>query len=233
MARLARDLHSGKILMRAYSLGDGCNTTQPHSKSMTLQVTGKNIDLGTALRGYIADKLDKAFDKYGSQSVSTNVFIEKEHGQFITTCTVHLKSGLSLQASGTAGEAHPSVDEAMDRLEKRLRRYKRRLKNHHNASQSPSETELMNAVDYVIRQHNDEEESAETELAPTIVAETQVAIHELSVGDAVMAMDLAEKPFLIFKNASHGRVNIVYRRDDGHIGWVDPGGLSRPLKPKR
>jgi ribosomal subunit interface protein len=200
---------------------------------MTLQVTGKNLDLGSALRGYIAEKLDKAFDKYGSQSVSTNVFIEKVHGLFITTCTVHLKSGLSLQASGKADEAHPSVDEAMDRLEKRLRRYKRRLKNHHGASQSPDETPPMSAVDYVIRHGEDEDESAESDLAPTIVAETRVTVPELSVGDAVMTMDLAEKPFLIFKNASHGRVNVVYRRVDGHIGWVDPGGTSEPPHHKR
>ncbi len=191
---------------------------------MAIQVTGKNIDLGSALRGYILEKLERAVEKYGSKGLSANVFIEKEHGQFLTTCTVHLVSGLSLQSSGAADEAHPSVDEAMDRLEKRLRRYKRRLKNHHVDSTAKAESVSPNAVDYVIRQTEDETE--EIELAPAIVAETQVTIHELSVGDAVMAMDLADKAFLIFKNASHGRLNVVYRRDDGHIGWIDPGGAS-------
>jgi ribosomal subunit interface protein len=195
------------------------------TKNMAIQVTGKNIDLGSALRGYILEKLEKAIGKYGSKGLSANVFIEKRRGQFITNCAVHLVSGLSLQASGAADEAHPSVDEAMDRLEKRLRRYKRRLKNHHAESASRTENISLAAIDYVIRQSEDDE-AEEAELAPAIVAETRVAIHELSVGDAVMAMDLADKPFLIFKNASHGRLNVVYRRDDGHIGWIDPGGVS-------
>lgn len=193
--------------------------------SMAIQITGKNIDLGSALRSYVSEKLENAFEKYGSRGLSANVFIEKEHGQFLTTCTVHLASGLSLQSNGAADDAHLSVDEAMDRLEKRLRRYKRRLKNHHAAS-APVDTTPFTAADYVLRPNEDEDESADHEVAPTIVAETRLAIHELSVGDAVMAMDLADKPFLIFKNASHGHLNVVYRRDDGHIGWIDPAILS-------
>jgi ribosome hibernation promoting factor len=192
---------------------------------MAIQVTGKNIDLGAALRSYVSEKVEKAFERYGRRGVSANIFVEKEHGQFTTTCTVHLASGLSLQSRGTAAEAHPSVDEAMDRLEKRLRRYKRRLKNHHQPnSVKPNPT--INAIDYVIRHSEDDDtEGHEPVPAPTIVAEVQMEIHELSVGDAVMRMDLADRSFLIFKNASHGRLNVVYRRDDGHIGWVDPGGI--------
>ena len=90
----------------------------------------------------------------------------------------------------------------------------------------------MAAVDYVIHHNDQEEEAEDKDFAPAIVAETQTAIHELSVGDAVMAMDLAERPFLIFKNASHGRLNVVYRRDDGHIGWIDPGGVSAQIDRK-
>jgi hypothetical protein len=114
----------------------------------------------------------------------------------------------------------------VERLEKRLRRYKRRLKNHHQTS-SAKPGAALSAIDYVIQQsENDDAEENETAPAPTIVAETPTEIHELSVGDAVMRMDLAERSFLIFKNASHGRLNVVYRRDDGHIGWVDPGGIA-------
>lgn len=193
---------------------------------MAIQVTGKNIDLGAALRSYVSEKIEKAFERYGRRGVSANIFVEKEHGQFTTTCTVHLASGLSLQSHGTAAEAHPSVDEAVERLEKRLRRYKRRLKNHHQAN-SAKPTAALSAIDYVIRQsESDDGDENETAPAPTIVAETQTEIHELSVGDAVMRMDLAERSFVIFKNASHGRLNVVYRRDDGHIGWVDPGGVA-------
>lgn len=199
---------------------------------MSIQVTGKNIDLGAALRSYVMENIERALEKYDSRGGTAHIFIEKEHGQFTTTCTVHMSSGLSLQAKGIAGEAHPSVDESIEHLEKRLRRYKRRLKDHHQNASVKSDVAPMNAVDYVIRHSKEDEEAEEGGLAPAIVAETQTAIHELSVGDAVMAMDLADKPFLIFKNASHGRLNVVYRRDDGHIGWIDPGGLSAQIDRK-
>jgi ribosomal subunit interface protein len=198
---------------------------------MAIQITGKNIDLGTSLRGYVTDRLEKAFEKYGTDGLSGHIFVEKEHGQFETQCSVHLKSGLSLQSQGRGNEAYASVDEALDRLEKRLRRYKRRLKNHHGVSRENG-AEVVTAIDYTLRQE-DEGEVEDAELAPAIVAETQMVIRELSVGDAVMQMDLAERAFVIFKNASHGRINIVYRRGDGHIGWIDPGGLSTGQKERR
>jgi ribosome hibernation promoting factor len=190
---------------------------------MAIQITGKNLDLGSSLRGYVTDRLEKAFDKYGTDGLSGHIFVEKEHGQFLTQCSVHLRSGLSLQSQGSAGEAYASVDEAMDRLEKRLRRYKRRLKNHHTAGHGDGAD--LTAIDYTIR-HSEDAENDDAELAPPIIAETQMAIRELSVGDAVMEMDLAERAFLIFMNASSGRMNVVYRRGDGNIGWIDPGGLS-------
>lgn len=195
---------------------------------MAIQITGKNLDLGSSLRGYVTDRLDKALDKYGTDGLSGHIFVEKEHGQFMTQCSVHLRSGLSLQSQGRAGEAYASVDEALDRLEKRLRRYKRRLKNHHATDRSNGAD--LAAIDYTIRQS---EEIEDAELAPAIIAETQMAIRELSVGDAVMEMDLAEKAFLIFMNASTSRMNVVYRRGDGNIGWIDPGGLSSQKRERR
>jgi ribosomal subunit interface protein len=191
---------------------------------MAIQITGKNIDLGSSLRGYVTDRLDKAFEKYGTDGLSGHIFVEKEHGVFSTQCSVHLRSGLSQQSQGSAGEAYASVDEAMDRLEKRLRRYKRRLKNHHGTVRGNGAD--VPAIDYTLL--HEDSEAEEAELAPAIIAETQMAIRELSVGDAVMGMDLAEKAFLIFKNASNERINVVYRRGDGNIGWIDPGGLSGP-----
>jgi ribosomal subunit interface protein len=193
---------------------------------MAIQITGKNIDLGSSLRGYVSDRLEKAFEKYGTDGLSGHIFVEKEHGEFSTQCSVHLRSGLSLQSQGRGLEAYASVDEALDRLEKRLRRYKRRLKNHHGGGRTDGVD--VAAIDYTIR--HEEGEAEEPELAPAIVAETQLVIRELSVGDAVMEMDLAEKLFLVFKNASNERINVVYRRGDGHIGWIDPGGLSGQQK---
>jgi ribosomal subunit interface protein len=198
-------------------------------KIMDIQVTGKHLDLGSALREYVTERVEKLLEKYHSRSTSAHILVEKEHGQFATTCTVHLTSGLSLQGKGISGEAHASADESFDHLEKRLRRYKRRLKDHHKNASDRSSAVALSAMDYVLHQNDGEEEpetAGEPDLAPAIVAETQTAIHELSVGDAVMAMDLANKPFLIFKNAGHGQLNVVYRRDDGHIGWIDPSGAK-------
>lgn len=193
---------------------------------MAIQVTGKNLDLGAALRGYVTERLDKAFERYGNDGLSGHVVVEKGHGEFLTTCTVLFRSGLSLQASGTDAEPYPSVDEALERLEKRLRRYKRRLKTQHHARENEAD---VRATDYVIR-HGEEDEVDDSELAPAIVAETQTAIKELSVGDAVMELDLADKAFLFFKNASNGHLNVVYRRDDGNIGWIDPEGVLAKKK---
>lgn len=195
----------------------------PNKIKMAIQVTGKNLDLGSALQSYVIEKLEKAFEKYGIPGLSGHVFVEKEHGQFSTACTVHLASGLSLQSEGMAGDAHASADEALDRLEKRLRRYKRRLKKHHSSAPRNGTADFA-AIDYLI-QHDDEHDKDGAEHAPAIVAETETAIHELTVSDAVMELELAERPFLIFKNAGHGRLNVVYRRQDGHIGWIDPGGI--------
>jgi ribosomal subunit interface protein len=192
---------------------------------MAIQITGKNIDLGSSLRSYVTDRLEKAFEKYGTDGLSGHIFVEKEHGRFATQCSVHLRSGLSLQSQGQGNEAYASVDEALDRLEKRIRRYKRRIKNHHGAGRDGDGDAELTGIDYTLRQ-DEEGETDDAELAPAIIAETQMAIRELSVGDAVMQMDLAEKAFVIFKNASNGRINVVYRRGDGHIGWIDPGGLS-------
>jgi len=196
---------------------------------MDIQITGKHIDLGSALRAYVTERVEKLLEKYHSRGTSAHILVEKEHGQFTTTCTVHLTSGLSLQGKGISGEAHASADESFDHLEKRLRRYKRRLKDHHKNASDRSNAVALSATDYVLH-HSDEEEEPETtnesRLAPAIVAETQTAIHELSVSDAVMVMDLANKSFLIFKNAGHGHLNVVYRRDDGHIGWIDPSGTK-------
>jgi ribosomal subunit interface protein len=191
-------------------------------QTMAIQVTGKNLDLGSALRGYITEQLERACDRTGNDSLSGHVVIEKAHGRFSTACTITLRSGLVLHAHGNDTEPYPSVDAAVERLEKRLGRYKGRIRKMHHAQ--PDDAAGMSAVDYVIR-HEDESETDGAVRAPAIVAETQTAIRELSVGNAVMEMDLADKAFLIFKNASNGRLNVVYHRTDGHIGWIDPGGV--------
>ncbi len=188
---------------------------------MTLQVTGKNLDIGEALRSYVSDRIETTVDKYTGQTPSGHVRIEKAHGAFLTGCTIQLRSGLSLEARGEAHDAYASFDQSLERLEKRLRRHKRRLNKRRGPSgKKPSDSQ---APYYVIQSSEDEADELEGD-NPVVVAETQTIIRELSVSDAVMQLDLAERPLLVFQNASHGRINVVYRRDDGNVGWIDPGG---------
>ncbi len=186
---------------------------------MTLQVTGKNLDIGEALRTYVTDRVEQTLDKYVGSGLSGHVRIEKEHGQFRTDCSIQLRSGLALQSHGEASDAYASADRALERLEKRVRRYRRRLKKRHGPAPQPAAT-----APYYVIQADGEEDSDEGD-NPVIIAETETEIHELAVSDAVMEMDLSQKPFMVFRNASHGGLNVVYRRPDGNIGWIDPGLL--------
>lgn len=188
---------------------------------MELQVTGKNLDVGDALRAYVTERVEQAVDKYFGHSVSGHIRIEKERGSFRTDCSIQLTSGLSLQSRGEATDAYASADLALERLEKRLRRYKRRLKNHHSSPSQATES----AEPYYVIQAAEEDEQAEDD-NPVIIAEAETMIQMLPVSDAVMRMDLSDKPVFVFRNASHGRINVVYRRDDGNIGWIDPGDTS-------
>lgn len=188
---------------------------------MALQVTGKNLDIGEALRSHVTDRIEATVDKYTGQTPSGHVRIEKAHGAFLTGCTIQLRSGLSLESHGEAHDAYASFDQSLERLEKRLRRYKRRLNKRRGPSEKkPSDRE---APYYVIQSSADEAVQLEGD-NPVVVAESQTIIRELSVSDAVMQLDLAERPVLVFQNARHGRINVVYRRDDGNVGWIDPGG---------
>lgn len=186
---------------------------------MSLQITGKNLDVGDALRSYVAERLEHTLGKYVGQGLSGHIWIEKEHGAFRTACSIQLRSGLNLQSQGEAGDAYASADLALERLDKRLRRYKRRLKKHH--AQPSIRTANSYAADYVIQSVSEEQDEPDGD-NPVIIAETETVIRELAVSDAVMQMDLSDQPFMVFRNARHGRINVVYRRPDGNIGWIDP-----------
>ena len=188
---------------------------------MTLQISGKNMDLGDALKVHVETRLEAALEKYFQRDYSVSVIFSKERSQFKSDCNIHLDSGMVLQASGMAGDAHSSFDEAAEHLEKRLRRYKRRLKDHHSKGRSVS---IGQAASYVLAPPVDEEEheAEPQEDNPVIVAETSSSLTSLSVSEAVMALDLSTSPVYVFRHSGNGRVNIVYRRPDGHIGWIDP-----------
>ncbi len=194
---------------------------------MTPKITGKNVDLGENLRAYAADRVEAALDKYAGRSVYGHVSVEKNHYGFLTQCSIHLASGLDMQSTGTGSDAYASVDSAMERLEKRLRRYKRRLKSHGQGLETPAPSGA--GVDYVIDAERLDEGASLDESgtgAPAVIAEVPARIRAMSVSDAVMQMDLAEQSFLVFRNAAHGGINVVYRRSDGNIGWIDPNGVA-------
>jgi ribosomal subunit interface protein len=187
--------------------------------TMQIKVTGKNLDVGDALREHIETRIQQITQKYFEGTVHVHVTVEKQRGAFHTDCALHLATGLVLQAEGTDSEAHPSFDQAASHLEKQLRRYKRRLKDHHRTRREP--VRRFTAQSYMIPAATDASEETE-EAHPVVVAETGVELPELSVGEAVMQLDISTRPFLLFRNGGHGGLNLVYRRPDGNIGWVDP-----------
>jgi ribosomal subunit interface protein len=196
---------------------------------MAFRVSGKNIDVGEALRARISTRVAEALGKYFDGGYSGHVTIGKEGFGFRTECALHLDSGVTLQAEALAADPYDSADQAAIRIEKRLRRYKGRLKEHHaraNSHKAAESASMISAPSYVIAapEHESDEEGAE--FAPVIIAEATTTLKRLSVSEAVMELDLTGAPVVIFHHAGHGRINLVYRRADGHIGWIDPPTLS-------
>lgn len=190
---------------------------------MTIQVTGKNVDAGEAYKAYILDKISTVLEKYIGPEISGHVRLEKDKVGFRTNCSIRLRTGLQVEAHGEGVDAYGSADAAVERLEKRVRRYKRRLKNHHNGREHDTFGAEQPARDYTVRISEEEETEAAND-HPMIIAEAERGIRELTVSAAVMQLDLSENEFLVFRNAAHGGLNVVYRRRDGNIGWIDPAG---------
>lgn len=186
---------------------------------MPFRVSGKNLDIGEALRERVSARVVEALSKYFDGGYSGHVTVEKEGFGFRTECAIHLDSGIVLHTEANAADAYLSADQAAERIEKRLRRYKRRLKDHHVARVNGN---AVDARSYVIEPpaHDDDEEV--TEFNPVIVAETTTTLKQLSVSEAVMELDMTGAPVVVFRHASDGRVNLVYRRPDGNVGWIDP-----------
>jgi ribosomal subunit interface protein len=191
---------------------------------MQILTTGKNLDIGDSLRGRIEERLSNDAARYFDGVVRCHVTVEKQRGYFRTECTLHLSTGLTLQAHGEGADAYASADSAVDRLERQLKRYKRRLKNHHNDRREPVSS--SSAPTFVLASAEENESGEQTDLAPVVIAESSSQIVELTVGEAVMQLDISGLPFVLFRNGRHGGLNIVYRREDGHIGWIDPGGSA-------
>jgi ribosomal subunit interface protein len=187
---------------------------------MTIQITGKNVEVGDAFQSYASDKIRSVLQKYMAREVDGHVRLERERELFKTTCSVRLTNGLLLEAHGDGTDAYGSIDAAAHKLETRVRRYKGRIKSHSSAAAAARRKVDIEARDYVVSL-SDEEEPQQDEANPLIIAEGQRNIGQMTVSEAVLQLDLSEAPFMIFKNAAHGGLNVVYRRNDGHIGWID------------
>jgi ribosomal subunit interface protein len=187
-------------------------------ETMAFRVSGKNIDVGEALRARISDRIDELIRRFFDRGYSGHVTVSKEGFGFRTECAIHLDSGIVLQADGLAADAYASADHAALRIEKRLRRYSGRLRSH--PSRSDAKRTPIDAASYVIAAPDHDEEVAD--FSPAVIAESTTALETLSVSEAVMELDMTGVPVVIFCHAASGRVNMVYRRADGNIGWVDP-----------
>ena len=187
---------------------------------MRYQISGKQIDIGNALQTYVQDELNGIVQKYAERPTDANIIFSKSGSEFVCEATVHLSTGLTASAKAHAHEIHAAFDRTAEKMEKQLRRYKRRLKDHHQVRSEP--VEYFGASSYILASEQETEDSEPETLQPMIVAEMEARIQELSVGEAVMQMELAGAPVLVFRNEGNNGLNVVYRRDDGNIGWIDP-----------
>ena len=187
---------------------------------MRYQITGKQIDIGEALQTHVRTELGSTLDKYAGRPTDATVIFSKSAHEYVCEAIVHLSTGLTTQARGHSTEIYAALDQCVEKMDKQLRRYKRRLKDHHKERSQP--VELSGASSYILASSEDQQTQEPETLQPIIVAEMETKIPTLSVGEAVMQMELASAPVLVFRQQGHAGVNVVYRRDDGNIGWIDP-----------
>ncbi len=187
---------------------------------MRYQISGKQIDIGTALQVHVRKELDDLIEKYAERPTDANVVFSRSAHEFVCEATVHLSTGLTTQAKAYNTEIYAAFDRCLKKMEKQLRRYKRRLKDHHR--DHPEPVELFGAAAYILASNEQADDAEPESLQPIIVAEMETKIRTLSVGEAVMQMELADDKVLVFRNQGNGALNVVHRRDDGNIGWIDP-----------
>lgn len=203
---------------------------------MTLRISGKSISIGEAIRDRVSARTDEVLRKYFDGNYSGHITLSKDGFGFRTDCALHLDSGITLEADAMAADAYASADQALLMIEKRLRRYKSRLKDRSarkayaaNAALADINGAALDAPSYVIEAPSHEDEST-SEFNPVIIAEATTSLRRFSVSEAVMELDLTGAPVVVFQHGSSGRVNVIYRRPDGNVGWVDPPAVSDPVR---
>ena len=212
---------------------------------MTIRISGKSISVGEALRDRVNDRTDEVLRKYFDGNYSGHITLSKDGFGFRTDCALHLDSGITLEADAIAADAYASADQALMQIEKRMRRYKSRLKDRSGRKAAVNAAAMaslnggsvdalgtdefgIDAQSYVIEALSDEHDGELAGYSPVIIAEATTSLKLLSVSEAVMELDLTGAPVLVFRHGGSGRVNVIYRRPDGNVGWVDPPVVNPP-----
>lgn len=191
---------------------------------MRYQISGKHIDIGEALQTHVKTELGTTVEKYSQRPTDAVVIFSKNGHEFNCETTVHLSTGLNAAARGHADEIYAAFESCREKMDKQLRRHKRRLKDHHRDRAEP--VEFGNEPMYVLAAEDDDTPSDGDSLSPVIVAEMETKVPTLSVGEAVMQMELSGVEMFVFRNEKHGGVNVVHRRPDGNVGWIDPRNIK-------
>jgi ribosomal subunit interface protein len=189
-------------------------------EAMRYQISGKQIDVGEALQTHVKAEMGEVVEKYAQRPTECVVVFSKVAHEYVCEAVIHLSTGLTAQAKGHATEIYAAFESCREKMDKQLRRYKRRIRNHHNHRATP--VEFGGGSSYILAASEDAEEAEPDTLQPIVIAEMETKIPSITVGEAVMQLELAGQRMLVFRNEGHGGVNVVYRRDDGNIGWIDP-----------
>lgn len=187
---------------------------------MRYHISGKQIDIGEALTTHVKSELGELVEKYAQRPTEVSVVFSRMAHEFVCEAEIHLSTGLSAQARGHATEIYPAFESCREKMDKQMRRYKRRLRNHRLDRTEP--VEFGGGSSYILAPSEEAEDAEATSLQPIVIAEMEAKIPSITVGEAVMQLELAGQKLLVFRNEGHGGVNVVYRRDDGNIGWIDP-----------
>jgi ribosomal subunit interface protein len=200
---------------------------------MTLRISGKSISIGEALRDRVSDRTEEVLRKYFDGNYSGHITLSKDGFGFRTDCALHLDSGITLEADSNAADAYASADQALLMMEKRLRRYKSRLKDRSarkayvaSAALAEMDAPTLDAPSYIIEAPASDGEDDVDGYNAVIIAEATTSLKRLSVSEAVMELDLTGAACMVFQHGSSGRVNIIYRRADGNVGWIDPPSVN-------
>ena len=200
---------------------------------MTLRISGKSISIGEALRDRVSERTEEVLRKYFDGNYSGHITLSKDGFGFRTDCALHLDSGITLEADSNAADAYVSADQALLMMEKRLRRYKSRLKDRSarkayaaSAALAEMDAPTLDAPSYVIEAPAHDAEDDVDAYNAVIIAEATTSLKRFSVSEAVMELDLTGAACMVFQHGSSGRVNIIYRRPDGNVGWIDPPAVN-------